>query len=155
MRRRPIYADVTRPPFSLLLVPVAGSMMRPYEPAPFFPLASPSAVRSPEYQARSVSTVGSPARRAPFFEVPPGKSHFVATIVQSVPGPQSNDGIWILYDDARWRSAGAAVQYVHDRFTAVGAYHGFPVYRDNDGRGDEIYIAAVTGGVLTPYRRNQ
>ena len=52
-------------------------------------------------------------------------------------------------------SAGAAVEYVPERFTPVGEYHGFPVYRDKDGRRDEIYIVAVTSGPLTPYRRNK
>jgi hypothetical protein len=37
----------------------------------------------------------------------------------------------------------------------AGAYHGFPVYRDNDDTRDEIFIVCVEGGPLTPYRRGR
>jgi hypothetical protein len=67
--------------------------------------------------------------------------------------PRSNNGIWIPYAGARWYSAGAAVTYSEDRFVTVGEYHGFPVYRDKNGRRDVIYIPSVEGGPLAPFAR--
>jgi hypothetical protein len=75
------------------------------------------------------------------------------TAIESIPPPRSNAGIWIEFDGARWRSAGAAVSYQPDRFTPIGEYHGFPVYRDQGGKTEQIYVAAVQDGPLVPYRR--
>jgi hypothetical protein len=48
-----------------------------------------------------------------------------------------------------------AVEYSRERSVRVGSYQRFPVYRDspNDNRG--IYIVALTGGRLTPYRKGE
>jgi hypothetical protein len=73
--------------------------------------------------------------------------------IESIPAPRSNAGIWIQYDGARWRGAGPAVSYEPDRFAPIGEYRGFPVYRDKNGNGDRIYVAAVQEGPLVPYRR--
>jgi hypothetical protein len=73
--------------------------------------------------------------------------------VESIPAPRSNAGIWIEYNGSRWSSAGSAVPYVEDRFVQVGDYHGFPVYRQRNGPSNEIWIPAVIGGSLAPYRR--
>jgi hypothetical protein len=75
------------------------------------------------------------------------------THVNSLPAPQSNAGIWIEFDGARWYSAGAAVPFVPDGFTRVGDYGGFPVYRSSSGPADRIFVPAVRGGALTPYAR--
>ena len=75
------------------------------------------------------------------------------TIVQSIPEPRANDGIWVPYDGSRWYLIGAAVPYVADAFVAVGEYRGFPVYRMKKERSDDIYIPSVHGGPLAPYRK--
>lgn len=74
-------------------------------------------------------------------------------VVQSFPAPTSNVGVWVPFDGAQWRSAGAAVSYNADRFVPIGEYHGFPVYREKDGSPDQIYIPSVQDGPLTPYKR--
>jgi hypothetical protein len=61
--------------------------------------------------------------------------------------------VWVPFDGARWYSAGSAVSYAPDRFAQVGEYRGFPVYRDKNGRADEIYIPSVVGGPVAPYRK--
>ena len=73
--------------------------------------------------------------------------------IESIPAARSNAGIWIEYDGARWRSAGAAVSYEPDRFAPIGEYRGFPVYRDKVSTADRIYVAAVQDGPVVPYRR--
>ena len=104
---------------------------------------------------RTVGTVGAIAPRA-VGSAPDTVAERVRprrTAIESIPPPRSNAGIWIQFDGARWRSAGAAVSYQPDRFTPVGEYHGFPVYRDKNGKADEIYVPAVQDGPLVPYRR--
>ena len=39
------------------------------------------------------------------------------------------------------------------RRTPIGAYRGFPVYRDTRGNAEEIFVTAVKDGPLVPYRR--
>jgi hypothetical protein len=75
------------------------------------------------------------------------------TIVESIPAPRMNRGIWLEFDGKRWYSAGAAVPYSADRFRPVGDYRGFPVYREKAKKSDEIFVAAVKDGPLTPYKR--
>src|SRR5262249_5576263 len=73
--------------------------------------------------------------------------------IETVPPPQSNRGAWIQFDGTRWYHDGPAVAFSADRFTPIGEYHGFPVYRDAHAGRDEIYIPSVPGGPLAPYRR--
>lgn len=87
----------------------------------------------------------SPAPRVPERAVP---NH-----IQSIPPPQSNAGIWIEYNGARWYGAGAAVPYSADRFLQIGDDRGFPVYREKNGPSNEIWVAAVIDGPLAPFRR--
>ncbi len=72
--------------------------------------------------------------------------------VQSIPGPQSNAGIWIDFAGARWYAAGPAVAFSPDRFTRIGERAGFPVYRDRTStNGNEIYVPAVQDGPVAPF----
>jgi hypothetical protein len=73
--------------------------------------------------------------------------------VQSVPPPTRNTGISIEFQGARWVSDGAAVTFTPYRFVPVGDYHGFPVYRDQQGDGDTIYVTVVSDGPVAPYSR--
>jgi hypothetical protein len=105
--------------------------------------------------ARPVGTVGTIVPRA-VGSAPAASAERARprrTAVESIPAPRSNAGIWIEFDGARWRSAGAAVSYRPDRFTPIGEYHGFPVYRNTSGKTDQIFVAAVQDGPLVPYKR--
>jgi hypothetical protein len=63
--------------------------------------------------------------------------------------------VWVPFEGVRWYSSGGAVPFSADRFAQVGDHHGFPVYRANSGSRDEIFIPSVSGGPLSPYRRNR
>ena len=117
--------------------------MRTFDP-PVIPEAS-----------RAVGTVGAAS-------VPPGTSVIGLTPtvtppakseppVAPVPRPTSNDGVWIEFDGSRWFASGTAVPYEPGRFTQIGDYRGFPVYRDTMGRASTIYVAVVTDGPIAPY----
>jgi hypothetical protein len=106
--------------------------------------ASPSAVGTAGVIDRraigAVGTGGIPDRARPR-----------RTFMQSIPRPSTNNGVWLDFDGARWYSAGAATSFSPDRFEPVGMYRGFPVYRDKNNRGDEIWVSVVKDGPLAPY----
>ncbi len=167
-QRIPIYADTTLEPFTIVYVPVTRDRMRAYERAPIDTIhiasgrgttlistatsiaparTAPAAV---EEEAPTVGTTGTTVstRRE---DVSP-RSRGRRTTVESIPGPHGPNGVWVEFNGARWYSAGPATSYTRGRFTLVGSYHGFPVYRDNSSS-DKIWIASVNGGPLAPYRR--
>lgn len=74
------------------------------------------------------------------------------TTMQSVQRPAGTDGIWIEFDGARWYNAGAAVSYNPQRFSPIGNYRGFPVYRDA-ANPDRIYVTVVPNGPVAPFVR--
>ena len=70
--------------------------------------------------------------------------------MSSIARPESNQGVWIHYQGAKWVSAGAAVPLRATEFRAVGTYEGFPVFvRHNDEK--TIYLP-TRGGLVAPYR---
>jgi hypothetical protein len=181
----PVFTDTTLEPYSMVFVPVGGTVMRPYERRrageragtvgsrmPSFPIerdvelsasaagtgmqTPPRGPGEPPTMAegeRAVATGGTavvttPARPAAAIERPRS-----GRFLESVPPPRSNDGVWIPFDNARWYIAGTAVAFSADRFTPIGEYRGFPVYRDEHGRADEIFVPSIPGGPLVPYRR--
>ena len=169
----PVFADATVEPFSAILVPVARGRMRVYErrregdlagttgsQAPAFPVQPLSAI-PPRQGAAAVAVVGTagvergpaPAGTTGTLEAPAGEPNVPRpprTHVESIPRPRASDGVWIRYDGAKWYSDGEAVSYTPDRFTQVGVYSGFPVYRDRSGD-TRIWVAVVQDGPVAPY----
>jgi hypothetical protein len=45
------------------------------------------------------------------------------------------------------------VSYNADRFTPVGSYRGFPVYKDKTDSSDTVYVTVVKDGPLAPYAK--
>lgn len=99
-----------------------------------------AAMSRPSSAARSTIVDLSPTRTRP-------------GIVESIPQPRSNGGIWLDYAGARWQVDGGGVAFAPGRFVRIGDYHGFPVYRARTGPADVIYIPSVQGGALAVYRR--
>jgi hypothetical protein len=145
-----IYADVSMPPFILAYVPLTPTRMRTYE-------------RGPDGDNRFISgrgrtdigpvaTSGSETFAPVIIEAPSAPP--APTGVESIPRPRGTTGIWVEFNGARWYNDGAAQAYMAERFVRAGDYHGFPVYRERGGAADRIWIAAVTGGPLTPYTKH-
>jgi hypothetical protein len=158
----PVYADVTLEPNSIIYVPVGGDRMRTYERrrdrelagttgsrTPSFPVASPAATPAEE---RIVGTVGSIIPNAVgspnVVTAPPRR-----TVVETIPRPRVNSGVWLDFNGSRWYSAGPSASYSPDRFTKAGEYRGFPVFRENGAQTDEIWVQVVTEGPLAPYSK--
>jgi hypothetical protein len=110
-------------------------------------------------EERAVGTSGSLASTASVVSGLPGlravesSRTIERTAVQSVPRPTTNTGISVVFEGARWVSAGAAVSFSPDRFLPIGDYHRFPVYREKQGSADTIYVTVVADGPLAPYKR--
>lgn len=71
--------------------------------------------------------------------------------------PKGLNGVFIEFDHARWFSSGPAILLDAARFTRVGDYRGFDVYRDRGGRADTIYVQLADNvtSFVTPYSRRR
>ncbi len=155
----PVYADMSMTPFLLVYVPLTPTRMRTYERGPdgerYF-ISGRGRFDIPPVGTAGIDAgvpVMMEAPFAPFIgEAPTAPS--VATGVESIPPPRVTRGIWVEFDGARWYLDGAAEAFTPDRFVPAGDYHGFPVFRERGPGADRIWIAAVPGGPLTPYKKH-
>lgn len=167
-QRVPVYADVTLEAHSVIYVPVGRNLMRGYERRREGELAGTVGSRTPAFPVDIPSSIQPREERVPFAvdlttgaTLPPLERETVAAPtrrsvpmhIESIPAPAGNSGVWVAYDGARWYSRGAAVVYTTDRFTRIGEHRGFPVYREKQGRDDEIWIAVVKDGPVAPFSR--
>jgi hypothetical protein len=169
----PIYVDSFLPSYSVVYLPVGGNVMRPYvkrtveagrigsvgAPVPTF------ADRPPDVSAPIVArgtlpvpvgTGGTVVPRATDGEsaAPTVEAPTRRTIITATPRTAgARNGVWLTYQGAKYYQAGPAVTFSSTRFLPIGTYRGFVVYRDINGRADEIFIPAVKDGPLAPYRR--
>jgi hypothetical protein len=117
--------------------------------------AEPAVSSEGDGAQRAIGTGGTIVERSatdegplPIEDASPGK-----TIMESIPPPSANRGIWLEFEGARWYSGGPAVPFSADRFTPIGDLCGFPVYRDKAGKSDEIFVAVRKDGPVAPYKR--
>jgi len=101
---------------------------------------------------RTVGTSGVPRSSTAASDIPE-RTRNTRTRVESIPRPAGNNGVWLDFNGARWYSAGSAVPFVADRFSPVGKYRGFTVYRAKSGGGDRIWVAVVPDGPVAPYEK--
>lgn len=183
----PLYQDVTLEPYSIVYVPVGGTIMRPYERRRDGPLVGTVGSRMPSRPIRrdlDVAGTGGRAEMGPralridrqpgagaagepgvvqeLDALASGSDRAVGSTgsapptpsaAESIPAPQTNDGLWIEFNGARWFARGAALPYDAARFDPVGVYHQSPVYRDRASNGGRIFVALTVGGPLTPFIR--
>lgn len=174
----PLYADTTIEPFSLVLVPVSGGLLQPYERVRRRDLAGTSGSRPssfPVQQAPDAARLPMAAVSPTAPPLPPGaigvytpevRAAAPAPAVQGAVGttgiaprgpviiarrPENNDGIWIPFRGGRWVHAGPAVPFAASDFVRVGDHGGFPVYARR-GAGDVIYLPTRDGARVAPYR---
>jgi hypothetical protein len=167
----PLYEDAALEPLSIVYVPIGGRLVRPYERRRTDELAGTVGSRTPNFPVEIAGSVtpapmsavlpaafggaGTPEAVVDLVPVPvalPDAEQHVT--IGDVPPPGTRPGLWVLYDGARWYSAGPGVAYSDDRFDRIGEYHGFPVYRQKEGGQDRIYIPSVQGGPIVPYEKN-
>ena len=75
------------------------------------------------------------------------------TRIQTLRRPVGLNSVFVDFQDARWFTAGPAVEFVADRFTRVGEHQGFAVYQES-GKTGIIYLSLLEGapGLLAPYK---
>jgi hypothetical protein len=156
----PIYADVTLEPHSIIYAPVGRDRLRVYERRRDHELAGTTGSRTPSFPVKSPAArpaeeriVGTAGHTVP---TAPASSNAVSsrasrTGLETIPRPRATRGVWLDFVGMRFYSAGAAASYSPDRFTKVGEYRGFPVYVENAGKKDKIWVQVVEGGPLAPY----
>jgi hypothetical protein len=174
----PLYMDATLEPYSIVYVPVGGTVMRPYERrregelvgtvgsrTPSFPIQrdgdisvvsgrtsyqTPSVVElEPTVGPQAVGTGGTQRSGAAAALAP-------ALVIPAGPppmGPRKGADVWITFEEARWFNAGPAVAFEASRHQRVGEYHGFPVYRDSAVGVSTIFLPNAPDGPLAPYTR--
>jgi hypothetical protein len=167
----PLYEDATRQPYSVVLVPIGDSLMRPYvRRQTDYDVRGMGSIGRTPYVAREV--VGDAGRLTPagadYALVPIAalerltaapqpqadqEFHAVSVVAVSLRSPATGPGLWIEFEGARWFSVGRAVDYDPNRFEPAGAYRGFPVYRERAGAGNRIFVTVVADGPLAPFER--
>jgi hypothetical protein len=76
------------------------------------------------------------------------------TMMQSIPRPSTNNGVWLEFDNARWYAVGPATAFSPDRFEPLGEYRGFRVYRDKTRADSAIWVSVVKDGpAVAPYAK--
>lgn len=168
----PVYADVTLEPYSVVFVPIGRGLVQPYERRRSGDLAGTTGSRAPSFpvalgDSRDSRPPGDEIENAVRPEVdepgPTGTSYARerALSALALPGhiwtvlpPEDSRGIWIPFEGHIWTSAGRAEPFDATRLMQSGSYAGFPVYRAAD-RADVVFVPAVEGGLMTPYRRTQ
>jgi hypothetical protein len=167
--RVPVYADTTMEPYVELYVPLGSGRMRIYERRRDREAAGTAATDLATESSKNPSIrpdgqldatpapIGTRGTLVPrpsdASAIPDGDRTHHTTIITPVRHAGDVNGVWLEYQGARWYSDGPAVPFTPDRFEPVGAYQGFPVYRDKIDGGDDLWVAAVRDGPLAPYRR--
>jgi hypothetical protein len=172
--RVPIYADATVEPFTVVYVPVGGTTMRAYEHSPGqlaatirMPAVTPSVVPTvvvvPQPTAvgtagttvpAAVGTGGSYVTTRPSRSITTTSSRRRAPLVLTALQPSGRNGIWLEFAGSRYYNDGAAAVFSEDRFTKIGEYRGFPVYRAvDDVKKDRIWVTLAHDGPVAPFSK--
>jgi hypothetical protein len=152
----PIYLDPSRDPINVVLVPIGGKLMRPYERSQADIQADLVVPDPPEFPDPPEWLGGNPAYFEPFEAIPdrfapPRLPPSGASIVPAAPlggGPASR-GVWIEFNGQMWTPTGQGPER-SARLRAVGQYFDFPVYQD-PARRDRIFVPSSAGGPLIQY----
>jgi hypothetical protein len=147
-----LYQDRTLEPYTIMFVPIGGNVMKPYERRRE---GEPGRVEEDRPLGTSV-TVGTPGSSGSI--VPPVVKTAPAVPIkrghlESVPAPTGARGVFINYSGAKWFLEGEAVTYSANRFTPIGRYRGFPVYREKNGLMNRIWVSVVQNGPVAPYSK--
>jgi len=147
--------DPYKPSHAALLRDLGGAI--PLWGIVWYPGPVPASLSPFALQAASErATANNPRERRRRNEFEMTTSPVVAASVEpsamaTLRAPESNDGVWILFESKRWISAGHALPLDASKFERVGEYDGFPVYRRSGEREDVIYLPAREGAIA-PYR---
>jgi len=175
----PLYQDRTLIPYSILFVPVGGSVMRPYERRREGELAGTTGSRTPSFPVQS-STAPVAGLGIVGFQSPPVGDLEPLRLPEATTGSVPGAGVpgvdvrgadvrkadlpntarrgsgradmWFMFEGERWYRSGAAVDFNPDRFTPAGNHEGVVVFRSHTDP-STLYLTIVPDGPLVPFRR--
>jgi hypothetical protein len=181
----PLYTRTTIEPYSVVFVPVAGGLMRPFERRRSGDLAGTTGSSVPSLRVE-IPTAFSPAPRIqaagpPFVETSPIVSESPAEppSVEPESGPLSDsggvatggrltaprgkrvgrppaNGVYVEFNNQRWYSSVPLAPLDPATFRQVGEWHGFPVYTWARTGPSIIYIPVAQGSdAYAAYSRKQ
>src|SRR4051794_38528635 len=171
----PLYTRTTIEPYSIVFVPVAGGMMRPYErkrsgdlvgttgssmpslrveiPTAFAPSTPLQAAGPPFVETQGVVSESVPeAQSAPGVELQaPSASPGIGTGGQltaprgSKVGRRAANGIFVEFNNQRWYSSASPASLDPATLRRIGEWHGFPVYTSPATGRSTIYMPVAQG----------
>ena len=65
--------------------------------------------------------------------------------------PESNDGVWILFEEQKWISAGRPIPFERSEYVGAGEYENVPVFKRAGAQDDQIFLL-MGSGLVAPYR---
>jgi hypothetical protein len=74
-----------------------------------------------------------------------------ATSIATLQRPENNDGMWIMFRQQKWISAGRTIAFGPSKFVRVGEYGGFPVFKRASAIEEVIYVP-IREDLVAPYR---
>jgi len=155
----PIYVDPTRDPINVVLIPVGGKLMRPYERTQRSiasdlvvpePATMPDPPVPPEFPDSAypypLSFEASPRPRIrPILVAPSGPD----ATQSAVGGGPASQGVWIEFGGKRWTPTGPGPEPGLN-LRLIGSYFDLPVYQER-ARVDRIFVPSKAGGPLIQY----
>ena len=171
----PLYTRTTIEPYSIVFVPIAGGLMRPYErrrsgdlvgttgsSVPSLGVEIPSAFSVPSrIQAAGppfAETAGivteSPSRTASVEAQPAASSSFSGGVATGgrLTAPRGKrvgrppaNGVYVEFNNQRWYSSAPPKSLEAGTLRRVGEWHGFPVYTSPTTGPSTIYIPVAEG----------
>jgi hypothetical protein len=172
----PLYQDRTFIPYSVVFVPVGGTVMRPYERRREGELAGTTGSRTPSFPVQP-STAPVAGLGVVGFQSPPigdleplrvpeattGSLRSADVPSASVRGADvphaparpigsGRADMWFIFEGERWYRSGAAVDFNPDRFAPAGNHDGVVLYRSLTDP-STLYLTIVPDGPLVPFRR--
>ena len=155
-RGLPIYVEPSLDPINVVLVPIGGKLMRPFERTDGDIQADLVVPDPPDFPdplepqfghwAYSDRRMPSPYTSAPTIAQP-------GSVTASSPTPRgpASRGLWIEFNGRMWTPAGPGPAQ-SDRLKMIGSHFGFPVFQEAS-RPDRIFVPASVGGPLIQYDR--
>lgn len=146
--------DPYKPSHAALLRQIGGGL--PLWGLAWFPLQAPGPVMpllqlTPAPPSETMWLHRRPAHRRAEMEIAEASDLPAPFWLATLRRPEGNDGVWIVYADGRWISAGKAVPFEEGAFQRVGDYGAFPVYR-RTGAGDGLIYIPTRDRLVAPYR---
>jgi hypothetical protein len=159
-RGLPVYVDPSLDPINVVLVPIGGKLMRPFERTNGDIQADLVVPDPPDFPDPPEPTFGHRAyfdrRDLPPYALTPTLAQTATVASASSPaarGPASR-GLWIAFDGRMWTPTGPGpVQNSQGpRLKMIGSHFGFPVFQEA-AHPDRIFVPATAGGPLIQYDR--